>query len=275
MTTKQQKQYSLAQTPHSQPHTPHLQHAVSPCLPIPALQNVEKAWAVPSPPQLHTGPGRSPPLPLCQLPHSSCGSAVQCPHATGCHPEAASQGAKNTCCSLQTLDSCSWDSGRPGECWGWASLRSEALLCLLTPSWVCLWPGSAADAACRSAQAGRDGLPAAGTAARGQGASPQQWLCAPLTLAQPPLRGRWENGEGAQGGVARRSTEEFAGSPRSRQIKALGRAPGAGQADGGRAACIAGPLGVPLSKKRLFPSLQRKLGTGTSQATTAGTADAW
>lgn len=170
-----------------------------------------------------------PPCHSVSPPAAPVAARFQCPHATGCHPEAASQGAKNTCCSLQMLGSCSRDSGRPGECWGWASLRSGALLCLLTPSWVCLWPGSAADAACRSAQAGRDGLPAAGTAARGQGASPQQWLCAPLTLAQPPLHGRWENGEGAQGGVARRSTEEFAGSPRSRQIKALRRAPERGR----------------------------------------------
>lgn len=187
----------------------------------------------------------------------------------GLPPRGSESRGQNTC-SLQTLGSRSWDAGRRGECWGWAlswlSLRGGALpalllRCLLTPSWVCLWPGRAADAACRSPQAGRGGLPAADSAGKGRGSgrAPATGFVPHRPPAQPLLRGRWESGEGAQGGVTHRSTEEFAGSPRSRRIKAPGRALRARKADGGIASRIARPLSKglwePLCQRETFPFL--------------------
>lgn len=136
-----------------------------------------------SPPQLRTGPRMI-------IPRTTLPAVPQLPwqHRTaspwhGLPPRGNEPSGQNTC-SLQMSGSCSWDAGKPGECWGWAvswaSLRSRALLsCLLTPSWVCLWPGRAANAACRSAQADRGGLPATGAACRtgGQGGPPPVALC--------------------------------------------------------------------------------------------------
>lgn len=214
----------------------------------------------PSPPQLQTGPGRSPP-------HAALTALPQSPWH-GLPPQGSEPSGQNTC-SLQTSGSLSWDSGRPGECWGWAlswaSLRSRALLCcLLTPSWVCLWPGRTARAACRSAQAGRGGLPAAGFVPH----RPRSSLCSVAT-------GKAEKGpRGASRATAQRSLQAVhaPGGLRLRvELQEQGRQM--------EAELCASPglkargSGIPSIKVRLFPSLQRKPATDASQATAAGPGD--
>lgn len=182
----------------------------------------------------------------------------------GCHPGATSQAGKIPApcrCRVpaagtpanQVSAGAGLSAGRPCAAEPCSAACSHPPGCVCGPAGLPMPP------------AGLHRLTEAGCPQRAQRAGPgvregpRQWLCALPTPAQPLLGGRWESGEGAQGGVMRRSTAEFAGSPRSRRIKAPGRAPGAGKADGGRASCISGPssegLWEPLCQRETFPFL--------------------
>lgn len=240
MTLKHQEQHSVAQPPRCQLHAPHLPPAASAGLPARAPRSGRTARAAAFLPRSAAARARV----VTSLAVLPALLQLLWRHRTvsprhGLPPRGSEPSGQNTC-SLRTLGSRSGGAagGRlpaPGSRLGVPARRSPALLLLcrlLTPCWVCSWPGSAAEAACRSAQAGRGGRPAAGRA-RGQG-GPLQRLRAPPTPARPQGRRRGAPGASrvAPGAVRRQpalqteqSSSESCGSGAGRAVRTAG-APG-------------------------------------------------